>query len=140
MLRQTTITDSSPPSAPCLIVVSCQLLEALLAHLLWVFGRLTPLLQPALATMVVVSAAWSSYQFGGWSGLLIGVPVGVVVALCYAILVFASVWLLAALLWLPLLALHWLADNCRWSMPLPLQPLPMRLKPLPTMYRWLPGR
>ena len=113
------------PTAPLPMIASCWILETTLAQSVCFFNALERLIPPYVALITIASTAWSIHQYGGWSGLLFGIPLGLVMSIVYGIVIIVAMFTMGMLLWLALIPLYFIADRCHWSLPRVLEQNPV---------------
>ncbi|WP_316347991.1 hypothetical protein [Desulfuromonas acetoxidans] len=126
MLMNTTIATHAPVTLTAL----SWLCETLLAQVVAFFDALEAWLPRYLALMIVAGTVWCGYTSGIYGALLLGLPLGGVMALSYGLVVVLAMFLLGLGLWLMLIPVYWLADSQGWQ-------LPTVLENHTTVSRWL---
>jgi hypothetical protein len=122
--------QSTSHTTPWPLALTIWLLESALAQVICFFDALERLIPPYVILVTGGSIAWSITQYGFFSGIMFGIPLGLVMAFVHAIAIVLAMFILGILLWLALVPIYLIASSCRWQ-------LPTVLEQNPTVEHWL---
>ncbi|MDY0191313.1 MAG: hypothetical protein RBR22_11325 [Desulfuromonas sp.] len=117
-------------TAPLALIIISRLLETSLAQIICFFDALERLIPPYVILVTLASIGWSINQYSLLSGLIFGIPLGLVMAFVHAIFIVILMFMLGILLWLTLIPIYLIASSCHWQ-------LPTVLEQNPTVESWL---